>query len=295
MSKIEWCERTWNPIVGCQKVSPGCANCYAEKMAQRLRKMEYLPQYRYITEDKGWTGRYGSNLTSKRLPTKPSVIFVCSMSDLFYDGIATPIVHEIYSIMAEQPQHTFIVCTKRPERIIPVLYDSGYLQKGESLDNVWHLTSVENQEWADKRIPELCELAMYGPWKLGLSIEPMLGSINWNTILPPRGRWLTTYIWWRDYISQIIVGGESGPKARPMHPDWARSIRDQCAAAGVPFFFKQWGEWLPSDQFSPHAPDKMLGYKGHNFNDEDSTYKIGKKKAGRLLDRKEHNELAWMK
>jgi len=258
-SKIEWTEYSWNPIVGCRKVSPGCANCYAEKMARRLKAMGN-GAYDYVLDENGrWDNQvfYRSipNNGEIKFPKKPTVIFVCSMSDLYYELIDKEDIHLVYNVMRNYTQHTFIVCTKRPERIVPVLYGSGYLKKGESFENVWHLTSVENQEWADKRIPQLLRLREYGDWKLGLSVEPLLGPID-LTLCPEYEEGA--------YLDQIIVGGESGPGARPMHPDWARSMRDQCAEVGVPFFFKQWGG-------------------------------VNKKKAGRELDGVEYNELAWMK
>lgn len=250
-----WWQKSWNPIVGCQKVSPGCANCYAEKMAKRLKAMGQA-KYQSVMDDNGWTGKVASKLSLEdaiiALPKKPSVVFVCSMSDLYFKGVADAKIQKVYENMRMFPQHTFIVCTKRPERIIPVLYDSGHLQKGEFLKNVWHLTSVEDQEWADKRIPELIRLKEWGDWKLGLSIEPLLGPIDLglskytclteycdnighcsdpHTVCPDNPH--------RACIQQIIIGSESGPNRRECKIEWVRDIVQQCKAAGVPVFVKQ--------------------------------------------------------
>lgn len=310
-SKIEWTKSTWNPFCGCRKCSPGCTNCYAERQAKRLKAMG-LPQYQDVVDENGWTGKVCIDRWGKAAD-KSSPIFVGSMSDIFYEGFTDKDILGLYNYFKRcRPKHTFIVCTKRPERIIPTLYDSGYLfsrdrKLGKStaaLDNVWHLTSVENQEWADRRIPELIKLKNFGDWKIGISAEPLLGKIELNQNYN-QGKF------WGDMLDQVIVGGESGPGARPMNPDWVRSIRDQCQEAHVPFFFKQWGAWLPGE------PDGTPEYKFQNgkivdrngFPDfEDPKikkrwrvdaegdcvwFRAGKKKAGWELDGKEYNELAW--
>jgi len=228
-SKIEWTEHTWNPIVGCKKVSPGCANCYAETMAKRLKAMGNSNYYSVVNEPKwtghrGWTGH--SVCVGSQPPKTPSVVFVCSMSDIFFEAASDSIIQDVYDVFKQYRQHTFLVLTKRPERIVPVLYDSGYLKKGESLDNVWHGTSVENQEWADRRIPDLLTLKRYGAWKIFVSVEPLLSSFDLFDLDP----WL---------IDQVLVGCESGPHRRECRHEWVRAIIHQGKAAGVPVFVKQ--------------------------------------------------------
>jgi len=226
-SKIEWTEHTWNPIVGCQNVSPGCANCYAVKMAQRLKAMGQVT-YQDVVDKNGWTGVYNADgvYETPQIPKKASVIFVCSMSDLFCEAIPGSIIQDVYDIFKQYPQHTFLVCTKRPERIVPVLYDSNYFGAGDSLANVWHLTSVENQEYADKRNPELWRLNEWGDWKLGLSMEPLLGPID-----------LDRYV--KEWIGQVIIGAESGPKRRECKNEHVSEMVYQCKEAGIPCFVKQ--------------------------------------------------------
>lgn len=258
-SKIEWTKSTWNPIVGCRKVSPGCANCYAETMAKRLKAMGVMKYCQGVVDENGWTGKtFFSASELHNFPRKkPTVIFVCSMGDLYHHSVEPAAIHSIYSIMAQYPQHTVIILTKRPERIVPVLYDSGYLQKGETLENVWHLTSVENQEWADRRIPELLKLKEYGDWKIGLSIEPLLGPVDLNNIsvqIPnsigiiggtclgqPNAHHFHPTNLSRDKsgIFQLIIGCESGPKRRECKREWILDLIEQGKEAGVPTFVKQ--------------------------------------------------------
>jgi len=239
---------------------------------------------------------------------KPRRVFVCSMGDPFHKDVSPALILAIYVEMAAAIQHTFIVCTKRPERLVPILYGpDSFLtmpclvdNNRDHLPNVWHLTSVENQEAADKRIPELLKLReASGGWPvLGVSIEPCLGKID----LTP---WLDPVCWSEcacckdpdcrrkgfdgrlSVINWVIVGGETGPGARPMHPDWVRAIRDQCQEAGVGFFFKSWGDWLPlvsADEASWYPKAKL-----HEWPDGTRSVCIGKKAAGRLLDGREWN------
>ena len=222
-TKIPWCDVTWNVTAGCTKVSPGCQNCYAEKATRRQIGFGNYPGY--LIEDGRWTGDV--NLFSKRLEQpldwrKPRTIFVNSMSDLFHPKVPTNFIRRVYDVMAACPQHTFIVLTKRPERLVDVV-------PARSLPNVIHLASVENYKRACGRIEHLVKLkeAGCGDWKIGISAEPLLGPVHlW---LPFR----------RALLDWVIVGCESGPGHRPMDLNWVRSIRDQCAEVGVPFFFKQ--------------------------------------------------------
>lgn len=222
MSNIEWTEATWNPITGCTRVSPGCQHCYAERMAARLKAMGQ-EQYQTATYNGKWTGRMGlamSTIDKPLLRKKPQTYFVNSMSDLFHKDIEISWLELIWGVMAKTPQHTYQILTKRaellPERV------GAMVEKYGILPNVWIGVSVENQKYAMKRIPYLQETPAAVRF---LSVEPLLGHVSLNL----------------DKIHWVIVGGESGPGARPMAKWWPSDVRDQCLAAGVPFFFKQWG------------------------------------------------------
>lgn len=238
MSKIEWTGETWNPITGCTKVSPGCTNCYAEIMARRLKAMG-LSQYQQVINGKGkWSGHIEFVESTLDVPLKrkkPQIYFVNSMSDLFHPMVGIEWLNKIWFIMAQTPQHTYQILTKRATGL--ELQVSGLVRKYGVLPNVWLGVSVEDQQRANERIPWLLRTPAAVRF---LSCEPLLGSIDLDMVwpggmpYPMDGPYVPTIHW-------VIVGGESGPKARPMNPEWARSIRDQCQAANVPFFFKQWG------------------------------------------------------
>lgn len=228
MSKIEWTEQTWNPIAGCSKVSEGCRNCYAEKMAKRLVAMG-VDKYAGTVDERGlWTGEIlldEQKLNEPLSRKKPTRYFVNSMSDLFHENVSSETIGRIFNIMVKAHWHTFQILTKRPKRMqaaVTAYYDTFNLPVLR-YDNIWLGVSVENQETADERIPLLIQTPAAVRF---ISAEPLLGPI----ILPS----LKSLSW-------VIAGGESGPCARPMDPDWARSLRDECQTAGVPFFFKQWG------------------------------------------------------
>ena len=316
-TKIEWTDATWNCVVGCTKVSEGCARCYAERFAARFpdrfggvsRMTEHGPR---------WTGKIVLRPEALDLPLrwrKPRRIFVNSMSDLFHEDVPDEFIDRVFAVMALAPHHTFMVLTKRPERMmkhltapdrdevigwkahelyeqlggdyrrVPALttregtISTASLQphaKSWPLPNVWLGVSVENQRAADERIPLLLQTPAAVRF---LSCEPLLGPVDLKPYLEPYIR--TKHdgskrgtVWADPGIDWIIVGGESGPGARPMHPDWVRSIRDQCKAAEVPFFFKQWGEW------------KLSWMAG-----EYQWMRVGKKAAGRLLDGRTWDEL----
>ncbi|MBI5283863.1 MAG: phage Gp37/Gp68 family protein [Chloroflexi bacterium] len=209
-STIEWTEATWNPVTGCDKVSPGCAHCYAETFAERFRGVPGHP-YEQGFDLKLWPERL--DLPIKW--TRPRVIFVNSMSDLFHDDVPDDFIFAVFNTMRVASHHTFQVLTKRPERVVELSDQLPWR------DNIWMGTSVENETFV-KRIDALrCTSAKVR----FLSCEPLLGPLA----LELKG------------IDWVIVGGESGAHARPMRADWARDIRDQCYRAGVSFFFKQWG------------------------------------------------------
>lgn len=296
MSKIEWTEQTWNPIIGCRHTSPGCDNCYAERMACRLAHMPLTKYYRTILRPHtpvgqpeptptGWDGtaRFVPETFHKPYKRKkPTTYFVCSMGDFAH---IMPLIynHAVLEVIEECPRHTFLILTKRPDRLGPIM-QSWYNHHPRILPNLYLGVTICNQDEANHKIPQILKIPAARRF---LSIEPMLGPIDlarggavWsdmNDTIHPE------YQQPGKHIDQVILGGESGPGARPMHPDWPREIRDQCHAAGVPFFFKQWGAW--AEGWSNVQQCRLLN----------GTYmtRLGKKRAGRLLDGKTHDQLIW--
>lgn len=292
-SSIEWTDATWNPLRGCSRVSAGCANCYAERVAARF-SAPGMP-YQGLAHDSsgpryGWTGDVRLIEEHLRDPLRwraPRRIFVNSMSDLFHERVPDNWIDRIFMVMADAQHHTFQVLTKRPERM------RAYLHRGivhGVLPNVWLGVSVEDQATAEARIPPL--LATGAAIRF-VSAEPLLGAIDLSRGLlglPDKPRERQRGIDW------MIVGGESGPGARPMHPDWAAALRDQCAAARVPFFFKQWGEWAPGAR-APGVPagEDPHDRVPHRFLDDlgdgaPCVWRLGKRRAGRALEGKEYSE-----
>ena len=321
-SKIEWTDATWNPVTGCSVVSPGCTNCYAMQLAG-TRLQHHPSRTGLTTMSKGgpvWNGQVRLNeqwITQPLKWTRPRRIFVCAHGDLFHETVPDDWIDQVFAVMALCPQHQFQVLTKRSERMrdylklppqtAPYILGRTPLERvhfhaqgdGEPWDtlkrhgnlyslycsvpwplpNVWLGVSVEDQKRADERIPDL--LATPAAVRFA-SAEPLLGQI-----------YFTGYLALLDWI---IAGGESGRDARPMHPDWVRHIRDQCAAAGVPFFFKQWGEWAYAsedknfDDAERHArlcfgPATEIIHESSG----NTRARVGKGRAGRLLDGVEHN------
>lgn len=386
---IEWTEATWNPIVGCAVVSPGCTNCYAMKMADRLEAMGTLPHYAGTTRKTKagpvWTGKLAlapeRTLLEPLRRKKPTTWFVNSMGDLFHESVPDAWIDKVFAVMALAPQHIFQVLTKRAARMRAYLPAAGvrervalaaadllnehtdvrlrpqnYFERDNGFDhvvmpwplpNVWLGVSAEDQRRADERIPDL--LATPAAVRF-VSAEPLLGPIDFKR-WAPTGRWgknpSGVRTWFPSYymtkcehcgwigsselcgsdsfgddsdiycavchntiagddapaLDWIIVGGESGPGARPMHPQWARAIRDQCAAAGTAFFFKQWGEWAPSTPEAacgnPRSGWRCLAGHPHVAKREELYPEagaafiehMGKKRAGRTLDGIEHNAM----
>lgn len=214
MSRIEWTERTWNPVVGCTKVSPGCAHCYAEIMAKRLQAMG----------TPGYEQGFVLSLRPERLADplgrrKPTVYFVNSMSDLFHESVPFDFIDKVFDVIRATPRHTYQILTKRADRM--ATYFSARVVPG----NAWLGVSVENVRHG---LPRVDRLRSVDARVRFLSVEPLLEDIGTLDL--------------RD-IHWVIVGGESGPKARPMEEAWVEGIRLQCERDGVAFFFKQWGGW----------------------------------------------------
>ncbi len=325
-SKIEWTDASWNPIRGCSRVSEGCCNCYAERVSARFsgpgQPYEGLAEMKETIQPRGqewnanwrvkeprWTGeiRFIPELLERPLHwRRPRKIFVNSMSDLFHEKVPQDWIAQIFNVMWRCPRHTFQILTKRPERMREVMADltaHSMMFMDKPLPNVWLGVSVEDQATADARIPLLLQTPAAVRW---VSYEPALAPVDfagkrcWLSLSDPARQGILTGD--DHFLNWIVAGGESGLGARPSHPDWFRAVRDQCAAAGVPFFFKQWGEWS--------MPDKMVGstakkpdlyfdlgsanwspkYRGKKLDCATLMLRVGKKKAGRLLDGREHNE-----
>jgi protein gp37 len=221
-TSIEWTDATWNPVAGCTVLSPGCTNCYAMRMAARLEAMG-VEKYRGLTRKSGrravWTGRVRLDRGALNAPTrwrKPRRIFVNSMSDLFHEAVPAPFVRDVWSVMEKTSWHTYQILTKRPDRM-------AQLTDGlPVLPNVWLGTSVENADY----LARIDELRKVNAAVRFISFEPLLGSVEAADL---------TGVHW------AIVGGESGPRARPMSEEWVDEIEAACRRSGTAFFFKQWG------------------------------------------------------
>ncbi len=211
VSTIEWTEVTWNPVTGCSKISHGCKHCYAERMAKRLRAMG-MRKYRNGFD----VTMHPATLDEPLCWKKPKFVFVNSMSDLFHEDVPDEFIHSVFDTMNRAPRHTFQVLTKRPERVSLLNKELNWTS------NIWLGVSIESERWLNR----LDTLRQMDAQTRFLSLEPLLGPLP-NLDL--------------EGVHWVIVGGESGPGARPMSADWVRDIRDNCLTSEVPFFFKQWG------------------------------------------------------
>lgn len=301
--KISWTDATWNPVRGCSMAKGselgGCLNCYAARQAARN-----LPGMRSpstgnafaIQTDNGprWTGKVElieSKLTEPLHWRKPRRVFVNSMSDLFHENLPDESIDKIFAVMEMTPHITYQILTKRAKRQREYVSNRwrrvGSLLKEQGrrpLDNVWLGVSVENQPTADERIPELLGTPAAVRF---VSYEPALAEVDCERWMPKRCHGCQSCAFRRDHLiapglDWIIAGGESGPGARPSNPDWFRTVRDQCQAASVPFFFKQWGEYHPLT-----STDGIHGspFGGHHM------MRVGKKAAGAILDGREWRQM----
>lgn len=313
-TKIPWTEETLSPFVGCTKKSEGCDNCAALQFAVRHAHNPKFPldariAYQSVIEKKdgkwNWNGKTALIESRLNVPlkwNKPRMIFLGFMGDIFHPSNSFADIARVFEVVNKTPQHTYQVLTKREKRM------AEYFDIVQDVpENVWPGVSVENQDQANKRIPVL--LKIHAKIRF-ISIEPMLGPVDLTMIekLTEHG---TTFINvlngtsfglfdinYQNFkpINWVICGGESGPKARPMHPDWVRSIKDQCQAANVPFFFKQWGEWMIFDDLPSVLRGQLLRGESKwpikNYSTDDDLvwtfHKISKKQAGSLLDGKEY-------
>lgn len=323
-TSIEWTDETWNPVRGCSRVSAGCDHCYAMGQARRFDHPggPYEGLTRSGTRGVDWSGRVRLVPQVLKAPfrwRKPRRVFVNSMSDLFHTMVPDLFIDRVFAVMMIADRHHFQVLTKRPDRMLSYVRDldwsaGGHPSYGNAavarsmylaghvelpLPNVWLGVSCEDQATADERIPLLLQTPAAVRF---VSCEPLLGPIDLSRYLfasgadgepAPRNEPPLPCLHW------VIVGGESGPKARPMHPDWARSLRDQCVAAGVPFLFKQWGEWGPGEAVDePRERPTATWFDGRwilgrddpqssqheHRDDEPDMFRVGKKSAGRVLD-----------
>lgn len=361
-TKIEWTQESWNPIRGCVRVSPGCQNCYAERIAARFSKpgLAYEGLAEMTPQGPRWTGKISfveKAITEPLRRRTPTTYFVNSMSDLFYDAVPLDWIVRIFAVMALSSQyeryggnkgHTFQILTKRAKRMREILTSpdfhlrvahemnelaaespnlhhtkgpwpsemSDLVKKKEAhvwpIPGVWIGISAENQETADERIPELLKCPAAVRW---VSAEPLIGPLNllgymmegedpgrcsnckgghgftrcpnYGSIAKTRSEYEGGPDVCEDFkrknfsLHWVVAGGESGPGARMISPEWARNLRDECQKAGVAYFFKQWGEWR-LDQVG----DELVGSNKERFylGNGQMMQKVGKGKAGRILD-----------
>lgn len=326
-SGIEWTDATWNPTTGCDRISAGCEHCYALTLASRLKAMGN-PKYQRdgdpATSGPGFAVTVHPDAIDLPLRWRRGRrIFVNSMSDLFHHEVPVEDIARVFAVMAATPQHTYQILTKRAGRMRSLLAGGGEELMAAAVDeqtalallehtehrwplpNVWLGVSTESQRHADTRIPHLLATPAAVRW---VSTEPLLGPLDLRAWLLPAGRMcgpvpagpgdlavvreFLRQLGARRGLDWVVAGGESGPGARPSHPDWARGLRDQCTAAGVPFLFKQWGAWAParegvSGSLISVAPD------GRTFSPRLGTLlpagtvrmaRYGKHRAGRELD-----------
>ncbi len=301
MSKtsIEWTEATWNPVVGCSHISPGCDHCYAEKAAASPR-LQRFERYREVITGKKWNGKTVLHEETLQQPLHwrtPRMVFADSMTDLFHESIPFETVARVVDIIRRCPQHTFQILTKREQRMHNYFHHhmrDHFPPEMQVLPNLWLGVTVENNDQRH-RIEKLLQTPAAVRF---ISVEPMLGPADISKWYHEQAcGCLDRFIKYCPNckntgavkeIDWVICGGESGPRARPMHPDNPRSLRDQCAAAGIPFFFKQWGEWAPCDMFPGlQKPGVVKSLDGQH---EGMVCRVGKKKAGCLLDGVEYKE-----
>lgn len=293
-TKIEWADHTFNPWIGCAKISPACDNCYAEvSMPAKMQRVAWGPTAdRRRTSKANWLQPLRWDKEAARLNVRPRV-FCASLADVFDNEVPVEWRRDLFNLILNTPHLDWPLLTKRignAASMLETAFRAVHAGREGWADNVppnvWIGATVCNQDEADRDIPKLLAVPAA---KRFLSIEPMLGPISFDGLFatPERSNDGTNAL---EALSWVICGGESGPKARPMHPEWARSLRDQCKAAGVPFFFKQWGEWAPDEHFTRlPTKDADIHEWGEGLEITGRSWRYGKKSAGRLLDGREWN------
>lgn len=283
-TKIEWCDMTFNPWIGCSKLSAGCQNCYAlDLMETRYKRVKWGPQgTRQRTSAANWRKPLQWNRQAQAEGRRYRV-FCASLADVFEDRPELiPWRNDLFALIEQTPRLDWLLLTKRPENITEMFPTKWRAHKwGKPPENIWFGTSVENQEAVDKRIPALLKIDAKVRF---LSCEPLLGPVDLKGYIYPQfAADDPRHYPWRDGVEWVIAGGESGHNARPAHPDWFRSLRDQCVLMCKPFLFKQWGEWA--------SVSEAEGEGAHfHFEDGATVRKVGKHAAGRLLDGREWSE-----
>ena len=275
-TSIEYLTHTWNPIaMRCTGISPGCEHCWHLRTADRLGCNEGLP----LDERKALIGDGPFILRDRELSAplrakNPAVIGVQFMGDLFHEAVPDEFIGKAYHQMFKFTEHTYLILTKRPHRMVDMIPPQI-----TDFPHIYHGLTICNQQEADEKIPIFLQV----PGNLWICVEPMLSEINLHLRIKhdPKGKERMR----RDIIKGVVLGGETGPGARPMHPEWVRSVRDQCAEAGVPFFFKQWGKHRPGlkELFGNHYECRLKQMPDR--------YEI--MNAGRLLDGRTHDDLPW--
>jgi protein gp37 len=333
-SKIEWTDSTWNPWEGCTKVGPGCDHCYAEVRNSRFAGGQSInwgagaPRRR--TSESNWNNPLRWNAEADAFFAehgRRQRVFCASLADVFDNEVSNKWRRDLFKLIEATPNLDWLILTKRignVRHMAPLPWIGGPMQHGPDPTNihggwpanVWIGATICNQEEADRDIPKLLQVPAAVRF---LSMEPLLGSVDLSHWLDPE-RECNCMVPYEEgagvhspackcvaqsELSWVIVGGESGHHARPMHPDWVRDLRDQCAAAGTPFLFKQWGEWTPGVNIERHAgivktaswfnrewsfsEEDLADDDGHIDNEPD-LYRVGKKAAGRQLDGRTHDE-----
>ena len=326
-TKIEWTDHTFNPWIGCTKVGPGCDHCYAENlMDKRMGVAVWGPgNERVRTKDANWKTPLRWNAQADAFMAqhgRRQRVFCASLADVFDNAVDPQWRADLFALIAQTPNLDWLLLTKRIGNVCGMLAELSHgndpdlsLLDMMPLPNVWIGATIVNQAEADRDIPKLLDVPARVRF---LSMEPLLGPVELDPVAclacpnshgivmdPETGAheccracdFTGVSAEWG--IDWVIVGGESGPGARPMHPDWARSLRDQCEAAGVPFLFKQWGEWTPGENVERQrgtvdtafvledgwhiCPLNLATDDGH-IDDQPDLYRVGKKEAGRLLD-----------
>lgn len=307
-TKIEWADATFNPWRGCTKVSPACDHCYAEELARRYGWAKWGNHPRERQAESSWAQPLTWNRQADAFEAehgRPRMVFCASLADVFDNQVPEEWRRDLFDLIRKCDRLIWLLLTKRPQNMAKMLPADW----GQGWPHVWLGATVENQAEADRRIPALLSVPAARRF---LSCEPLLGPVDLMAIRRPKcdgGSFMRPLDGRFNRIDWVIAGGESGKHARPSHPDWFRSLRDQCAAADVPFFFKQWGEWIGGEVYSRPGHGGVLhgGFARHQDLEQSEfggrvthwfsgdafegliASRVGKLNAGRLLDGVAHD------